>query len=157
MTMKQFDEYTKMEDFQGKDYSELTYELRVELYHKLTPEDRKAFQLGRATPEIINQAQTIYDEHWEKMNPTDSTIYQRQEEARKRSDIDNIDRTLKRSEQRLKQLDELKRLDGELPIGAREILRNEIKQLKGQLQTLKGLDGNVEGTPTDWVDNFFSD
>lgn len=155
--LNKFDQFTKIENFQGRNYSEIPYELRVALYTQLTPEEHKQFELGRADAEVIKKAQAIYENFYEEVNPTEETLLKRRAEIHANIEFQTLNIELKNKKERLARLDHDAELDIPLPIGARKQLKVEIAQLEKQLQLLKQKNETIDSTESDWLDSFFTE
>lgn len=156
-----FDEYTKMEEHQGKAHLDLPPEIRVALYQQLAPEEYRQFKLGRADENVLKKAQTIYDNCYNEKHPTDIDLYNRRRQAETRDNIENLTRQLKIAKDNLAKLDHDAKMDKPLPFGSRERLRKEIAQIETQLKTQNvfkddstGSTGSLE---SDWLDSFFTE
>lgn len=155
--LNKFDQFTKIENFQGRNYSEIPYGLRVALYSQLTPDEHKLFVLGRADAEVIKKAQAIYENYYEEVNPTNETLLKRQAERQVNNEIYNLNLELRRKKERLAKLNHNAELDIPLPVGERKKLRAEIVQLEKQLQILKQNNETMDSTESDWLNSFFTE
>jgi hypothetical protein len=156
--LNKFDQFTKIENFQGRNYSEIPYGVRVALYSQLTPEEHKQFELGRADAEVIKKAQAIYDNFYKEVNPTEETLLKRSVENQSNIEFQTLNIQLKNKKERLARLDHDAELDIPLPIGARKQLRAEIAQLERQLNIQKTFkEDSTDSTESDWLDGFFTE
>lgn len=153
----QFDKFTRIETFQGRNYSDLPYGFRVELYKQLSPKEHEQFQLGRADAEIIKKAQDIYDNYYESVNPSEETLLKRSLESQSNIQFNTLSIQLKNKKDRLAKLNRDAELDIPLPVGERKKLKAEIEQLERQLKILNPNNETANSTESDWLNSFFTE
>ena len=151
-------QYSKIENYQGRGFANLPYDLRVELYQKLLPEEYKKFERGFANEDIIEKAQSIMESWYDDTFPTDAMRLERVIEARAKDKILNIKRQLEYAQAKLSHWDEVLKNDGIVPYGERNRLKAEIDQLKRELEVTEmssGVKADDVENPEDWMNSLF--
>jgi hypothetical protein len=132
--LKRFDELFNMADGQGKNYANLDYNLRVALFQGLDKEAHKQFQMGRASKETIEKAQSIYDSWFNETHPTVEDQWNKKMDGQARDRVLNLERQLRTAKKQLEHWNTVFQNDGHVPYGERERLRKEIQGLERDLQ-----------------------
>lgn len=152
MTEQNFDKWTDIGQFQGRNYSKIPYDIRLVLHRGMNPEEREAFQAGKAGTEVLAKVQGLYDRHWKESHPSDMELFQQKVARAEQDRVWNLEYQLRLKKARLQVLNDKYDRDLPIPPFERKTLKAEIEQLENQLK----VNSKKEEEPTDdsWMDSF---
>ena len=145
-------EFFKIVNGTGERFTYLPYEVRAVLFEKLNPVEFEDFRIGRASTDVLNKAQTIYDNWYKDTHPTEEVLFNRMAQAKLRDRTKALQRQLNRAKERLQKLDRMAKNDVQLPVGEREKLRKEIANLESSLKVRQSINQDIQ--EKDWLDDF---